>query len=826
MKKSYSIFTNSIVLVILFGSFVTAGMPISQRMNSEATTLNDGLLLNNSDGDNDFQYIDTVYNQDSDFGIQSPRTGTQKFAVICMQFPDIGTTRWTTAGISGLMSWTNLYWQNASYQMIDIQWEVVGWYELSKNKADYGKLTDAFYEIMFEGVNAATNDIIIEDYDHVLVFINTDFCGISNVGKTTVLPWLDNHVVSFTMCGENDPDPVDDVWGRVAHEMGHAFGLHHTHGDGDYDGTKYYASYYSLMARGYPSALGTYSQLFDGKSGWFDTTTNEVVIDPGTANNYTLAPRYWDVSGLTQCLKVKVTDDYYYRIENIQQHGEDSWVPFEGVYIYEVDKGGHFTDECTDIDSTPGTANPDYYDCPWQVGDRFEDTDHNIVIEIKEAVDESFIVFVQNMAAGHVDLAISEWGDPAGNTPPYESADIWIDSPINGFGKLRYHDGNNNPVGNGDEPLVNHENRLYAMIHNIGDADAVDFDVKFYFNYPMGAGDDNIWALIDTKTIDLLPQGESLAVHVDWTPEVDISSGIDFTFKYHSCVKVEIICDEFEVTDGNNEAQENISFFEVTADKTEPNLKLPSTFFEPVTTTVKIRNPYPETKELYIGMQNMDGNWNVTGDYLYQWHNFTSHETKEIDITITPNDAIRFTETAQPSLYVAVIDDEVADATGFLPDSHMRTLPSMTFKVIAMYRSELELDAAVRTGNIELFGDLIYIDDVPIGDKPEEGDRNLLLEITNTDIQTTEFYVISYNSDGSFDYQYQVDIPGNYSITAYFSGTGVIAKSYSVTLTVDTISGEVGTSSNGAFIPGFDFLITLTVLVASTIALKIKRRKD
>ena len=187
---------------------------------------------------------------------------------------------------------------------------------------------------------------------------------------------------------------------------------------------------------------------------------------------------------------------------------------------------------------------------------------------------------------------------------------------------------------------------------------------------------------------------------------------------------------------------------------------------------------------------------------------------------------IRFTETVQPSLYVGVIRNEAEDPSGFQPGSHITTLPSMTFKVIAMYRSELNLDAAVRSGNIELFGDLIYTDDVPIGDKPAESDRNLLLEITNTETHETEFYVITFNSDGSFDYQYTVTTQGNYTITAYFGGTDVIAKSYSVTLTVDTISGEVGTSSNGAFIPGFDFLIALTVLGATTILIKIKRRKD
>lgn len=828
MKKRYTLLLNLMIFSILFGSFATSGVILTHETKSNASMLTDEQLLYNDKVDEKpYEILDSQNYHDEKATIDSARTGTQKFAIICVQFADIPATRWTPAAIGGLMSSTNLFWQDASYNMIDIDWDIVGWYTLSKDKVDYMNITDHFYEIVLEAIDLSDNDIDFTEYDHIMVFINIWFCGCSTVGNTAFLPEITNtKSYSLTLVGENDPSPTWAVWGRIVHEMGHAFGLGHTHGDGKSDETKYYASDYSLMAFGYPSALNTYSQLFDERSGWFDTTTNEIVIDPGTANNYTLYPRHLDTSGITQCLKVVVTEDYYYRVETIRIQGEDSWLVGEGVLIYEVDIGAPNNDECTDMDSTPGSTNPDYKDCLWQVGDKFEDPEYNIVIEIKEEIGDSFKVFVQNMAAGQVDLAISDWGSPPGVTPPYESEDIWIDSPINGFGNLRYHDEFNNPIGNGDEPLINHVNRLYAMVHNIGDADVVEFKVYFYENYPLGAGDDNTWVLIDIVTVDLLPQGQSLACHVDWTPEVDITAGVDFTFKYHSCVKVIIIPDEFEVTDGNNQAQENISFFEVTADDTAANLKLPSTFFEPVTTTVKVKNPYPETKELYVGMVNIDGNWNATADGLYEWHTFTAHETKEFEITITPNDAIRFTNTAQPSLYVGVIQSEEEEINGVLPGSHMITLPSLTLKYIAMYRSELELDASIRTNNIELFGTLIFTDEVPVNDQPIADDRNLLFEITNTDTDITEYYVVTFNADGSFDYQYPITLQGNYSITAYFGGTNVVAKSYSITLLVDTISGEIGTSSPNGFIPGFEFLIAVTVLSISTAIIKLKRRKE
>ncbi|MHA1155677.1 MAG: hypothetical protein ACTSQK_06170 [Candidatus Heimdallarchaeota archaeon] len=827
MKNRSTILLNLIVFTILLGSFATSGISITQETNSDGSILSEEqLLYNDSVDEKPYEIVDAQNYHDSTASIDSARTGTQKYAIVCVRFADIPVTRFTAAEIDEVMSWTNLYWQNASYNMIDIAWEVAGWYTLNQDLAFYGDLSDSFYTIIISAALLAINDIDFEQYDHIMVFINAEFPGISTVGKTYVPVISKNKAFSLTMVSENDPHPISDVYGRIVHEMGHAFGLGHTHGDGESDQTKYYASEFSLMARGYPSALNTYSQLFDKKSGWFDTITNEIVVNPGIANNYTLYPRYLDTSGITQCLKVKVTDDYYYRVETIRLKDEDSWVLGEGVYIYEVDIGASNSDECTDMDSTPNSATPDFKDCLWQVGDRFEDTDHNIVIEVKEEIGETFKVFVQNMASGQVDLAISEWGGPPGITPPYESEDIWIDSPINGFGNLRYHDEFNNPIGNGDEPLINHVNRLYAMVHNIGDADVVDFDVHFYQNYPLGAGDDSAWDLIDIVAVDLLPQGESLAVYAEWTPVIANPSGVDFTFNYHSCVRVHIYPDEFEVTDGNNAAQENIYFFEATADDTTANLKLPSTFFEPITTTIKVQNPYPETKELYVGMVDINENWNATANGLYEWHTFTAHETKEFEITITPNDAVRFTDSAQPSLYVGVIQSEEEDIYGFQSGSHMITLPSLTLKVIAMYRSELELDAAIRTGNIELFGTLIFTDDVPVNDQPITDDRNLLFEITNTDTDTTEYYVVTFNADGSFDYQYPIILQGNYSITAYFGGTNVVAKSYSITLLVDTISGEIGTSSPNGFIPGFEFLLVVTVLSISTVVIKVKRRKE
>ncbi len=66
-------------------------------------------------------------------------------------------------------------------------------------------------------------------------------------------------------------------------------------------------------------------------------------------------------------------------------------------------------------------------------------------------------------------------GDPA-----WESPDIWVDSPKDGFdlenGRV--------PADRGDDPVINEINRIYFRIHNAGPAAANDFTVHVRVSEP------------------------------------------------------------------------------------------------------------------------------------------------------------------------------------------------------------------------------------------------------------------------------------------------------------------------------------------------------
>ena len=167
----------------------------------------------------------------------------------------------------------------------------------------------------------------------------------------------------------------------------------------------------------------------------------------------------------------------------------------------------------------------------------------------------------------------------------YETMDIWVDSSCNGYESdvgsrgLRYgRRADGTVVGNGDDPCANHENRLYARVHNVGDAPAINVLVNFQRTDPMGVG---IWGSerwvgvgaaspAEFSTLASIPAGGYVDVYVLWTPVVDLS-GLPPSghFNFHTCVRVSVrpVAGEtnFANQDGDGE-QENIDVFEAVID--------------------------------------------------------------------------------------------------------------------------------------------------------------------------------------------------------------------------------------------------------------------
>ncbi|MCK5238202.1 MAG: hypothetical protein KAR33_01570 [Candidatus Thorarchaeota archaeon] len=158
--------------------------------------------------------------------------------------------------------------------------------------------------------------------------------------------------------------------------------------------------------------------------------------------------------------------------------------------------------------------------------------DHVIIVVAGTDVGGSFGISVQDVSAAP-DVTITRWNtalenhyqiDSFGWSHTWTSPDIWVDTNQDGIAD--------------DEVYFNKDNKLYAQLHNQGNADANNIQVEFWYQDASGGLRDSDWIPVKDKagTVQTLT-GLSLAAQtsnkwfVNWAPEQSGSS-------HHFCVRV------------------------------------------------------------------------------------------------------------------------------------------------------------------------------------------------------------------------------------------------------------------------------------------------
>ena len=253
------------------------------------------------------------------------------------------------------------------------------------------------------------------------------------------------------------------------------------------------------------------------------------------------------------------------------------------------------------------------------IGDEYDDQDpvdptRRLNISLTDISGDNYTVRVR-WQQFRADPYIRPW-----EPPPWESVDIWNDSPLNNEGGSIIYadaDGSGNPRGRGDEPSYGVTNTLYARIHNGGNQDATGVVANFYWVDP--AIGDPPWNYIGSDTVDI-SAGTSSVASVPWIP---ISNPA------HQCVKVIINPYPGELNPSNNSAQENFHVQESPSGSP----------FQPAKMSIKVNNPFDEPTFVQLGFNALPKGWRIAISHSYV--HLAAHETKDVLVTITPPKEMR-----------------------------------------------------------------------------------------------------------------------------------------------------------------------------------------
>ncbi len=524
----------------------------------------------------------------------TPITGAKKVVVLRVYFKDYtNTSTFTQSQVQALFDRLDQLWQDTSYGQISINHEVSTLFQLPDNRDKYiddfpdGDLSNGgkYYKVLSDAVanapSSGPNAVDFSGADAVFVLMaetnNAQFHrGQANKCSLPIGSGGANRTVGCGIFSENPSEGANLRWGRWAHEMGHAFQA------GGPAHPSNYNSEFELMDSNYPGQTGVFEKQDDiAFPGWLPPAKYvEITSSSGGEQICLWAEEYKPGSQPNpQAIKAKITDSLYYMISVRRRVlGDDlngdfaNGIPDEGVLIERVSEG---SDPWVTVKGKGGNRN-----ALWKDGDLYDGGADGIQILIGPQVtaDEYCVTVRYDKRANQPDVMLAPWTSAPGNT--WETTDIWVDSPVNGYGTYRYGTwsdlrGGTVPKGNGDDPAIGMVNRLYARVRNVGTQTATDVVVRWQITDPPGVGiaGANGWADIGSvdktqfPTLASIPPGGVVDVYIDWTPnfpvsDEDLAAG---RFYFHTCVRVKLdhVANEtvFGNQDGDRE-QENINYFQ------------------------------------------------------------------------------------------------------------------------------------------------------------------------------------------------------------------------------------------------------------------------
>jgi hypothetical protein len=459
-------------------------------------------------------------------------TGTKKVMVLRVHFNDYtATSRYSRATVQNFFDQDLAgLWGKTSYGKMGLATQVTDLYKLPDNRSAYvddrsdGDLSEdaKYWKVLNDAIAAAPSGLDWTNLDAIMVVMaetsTSQFHRGQGTGECTLAqgPGGANASVGCAIFSENPSETDVANWGRWAHEIGHAFQENPTPAH-----PSNYNNMFELMDASMPGQTGVFSkQAGKAFTGWMPPDHYQDIVPDVSGSAPSWAPAGSAVGGALvnlkameydpalapnlQAARIYITQNLYYLVsvrrrilgDDLNDAFTPAGIPDEGVLLERVVEGGN-----TSLNDCAGqpTACPRWVEVKgpggnanrlWRDGDNRYAGD-GVVIDFKNIDADNWQIRVRYRDAAQPDVAVSPWRSPPTNT--WESTDIWVDSPVNGYGTYRYGSitslsGDSVPRGNGDDPAVGQRNRVYARVRNLGTQDASNVVVHLDRTDPEGRG--------------------------------------------------------------------------------------------------------------------------------------------------------------------------------------------------------------------------------------------------------------------------------------------------------------------------------------------------
>jgi len=345
----------------------------------------------------------------------SPLFGEISVLVIAVEFPDLNHTLSIEEAASHTIGQLDAYYRQVSYGAVSVVGKVVGWVRVPHKMSQYGTDNGPFiddqdgdgypdsWQLLRDAVPMIANEVDLTAYQQFFVlhagYGQESSRKLSDIWSVTYVRWTmdvsGRSFDRFAIVPEFEARGLETL-GVYAHEFGHLLGLPDL-----YSSAMEQVGPWDLMARGAwngnpagssPAEMIAWDRTF---LGWI-SPEHILNVTKQTRVNATVDPIELPSPGL-QAIRVQASSqdsEHYYLVEVRQQIGFDAALPSTGVLITYIDETKSNPVKVIDAAQTTSTLD----DAPFQVGQKYVDSDNSIVISVVSTDESSFSVIVDTLA--------------------------------------------------------------------------------------------------------------------------------------------------------------------------------------------------------------------------------------------------------------------------------------------------------------------------------------------------------------------------------------------------------------------------------------------